>query len=118
MRVLLHLFAFVVGAAVSVAVVTTHRSVMVSLPFGLLLGLAATFVVAWAMRETLRRLATSFAVGWIVVFGFVIVGKPEGDFAVASDLRGYALMAAAMVLAAVGVASFTPPSSSLRTGST
>lgn len=112
MRVLLHAIAVVVGAVVSVSAVAVHRSVVLDLPLGLLLGLVTTFVTVWAMREVLPRLATSFAAGWIVVFGFVIVGRPEGDFAVATDLRGYALIAAGLAVVVVGVASLSPRHSS------
>jgi len=38
-----------------------------------------------------------------VVFGVVIAGRPEGDYAVVADLAGYALIAAALLLAIVGV---------------
>ena len=118
MRLLLHAVAIVAGVAVSIAAVSTHRSVVLDLPLGLILGLAATFAAVWAMREVLRRLASSFALGWIVAFGFAIVGRPEGDFAVASDLRGYALMAAALGVVAIGVASFPPVHPSSPPGDT
>lgn len=115
MRLLLHAVAMVAGAVVSIAAVSTHRSVVLALPLGLLLGLATTFVAVWALREVLRRLAASFALGWIGAFGFAVVGRPEGDFAVASDLRGYALMAAALGVVALGVASFLPEHSASPT---
>ncbi len=33
----------------------------------------------------------------------VVLGRPEGDFALASDLRGYGLMATGIVLVVVGL---------------
>ena len=33
----------------------------------------------------------------------VVVGRPEGDYALAGDLAGYALMAAGFVLVVVGI---------------
>lgn len=116
MRLLCHVLAAVVGAVVAVAAVTVHRSVVLHLPAGLLLGLLATFVAIWALRQLLARLATSFGAGWVVAFGFVVVGKPEGDYAVAGDLRGYALFAAAFAVIVVGVASLSPRHSSSGTG--
>jgi len=105
MRVLFHVVALLVGVAVAVSAVVVHRSAVLHLPIGLTLGLVTTFVTSWAMRELLPGLASSYAVGWVIAFGFVILGRPEGDYAVASDLRGYALMAAGLAMVVVGVTS-------------
>jgi hypothetical protein len=68
------------------------------------LALVTTFAVAWALRHSSRpRTAASYAAGWLVVFGAVFAGRPEGDYAVVADLAGYALMVAAVLLAVVGV---------------
>jgi Family of unknown function (DUF6113) len=112
MRLLLHGIALLVGAAVAVASVTVHRSVVVQVPLGLLLALAATFVTAAALRGTLPGLATSYAAGWLVAFGFALFGKPEGDYVVAADLRGYTMMGAAFVVAVLGLASLSRRGSS------
>jgi hypothetical protein len=40
-----------------------------------------------------------------LLLALVLTGRPEGDYAVASDLAGYALMAAGVAVLAVGVAS-------------
>ena len=34
------------------------------------------------------RTASSYALGWLAVFAVVVTGRPEGDFALAQDLRG------------------------------
>ncbi|HET6626360.1 MAG TPA: hypothetical protein VFG63_08215, partial [Nocardioidaceae bacterium] len=97
MRFVPHGVAVLVGAAVSVASVAVHRSVVLGFPLGLLLALLTTFATAWAMRDMLPALATSYAAGWLVPFGFVLSGRAEGDYAVASDLRGYGLVLGALV---------------------
>lgn len=112
MRVVLHVIAAVVGAAVAVSVVAVHRSVVLDIPLGILLGLATTFATIWALRQTLPQLVTSFAAGWVVAFGFTILGKAEGDYAVASDTRGYVLIGAALAVVVVGLASLSPRRSS------
>ena len=107
MRVLWHAGAFVLGAAVALACVAVHRTAVLHLPLGLVLALAATFSVPWAMVEwpAPRGLATSYAAGWVVLLGFVVVGRREVDYAIAGDLDGYALLVAGFVLVVVGVSS-------------
>jgi hypothetical protein len=107
MRLLVHGAAVLVGAAVAVAAVMVHRSVVLGVPLGLLIALATSFVTLWAMRDMLPRLASSYALGWLVAFGFALFGRPEGDYVVASDLRGYAMMVAGFVMLAIGVVSLT-----------
>lgn len=114
MRLLVHAAALLVGAAVSVASVTVHRSVVAGVPLGVVLALVTSFATAWAMHDLLTRLASSYAVGWLVPFGLVLAGRAEGDYAVASDLRGYLLVAAAFVLVVVGIVSLSPRDSSPR----
>jgi hypothetical protein len=118
MTVLFHAVAVLVGAAVSLATVAVHRSEVLGVPLGLVLGLLATFTTSWAMREMHPRLATSYALGWVVAFGTAILGKPEGDYAIASDLSGYVLMATALVVVVVGVSSLATQHSGSRPGAT
>jgi hypothetical protein len=49
------------------------------------------------------RAAASYSLGWVLLLGLVLVGRPEGDFALASDVDGYALMGVGLLLAAIGV---------------
>jgi len=42
-----------------------------------------------------------------VVFGFVVTGRPEGDYAIAQDVKGLTLMLAGLGLVVVGVVSLT-----------
>jgi hypothetical protein len=99
--VLRHVLCALTGAVTGLAAVAVHRS---AFPVGLLLALVTTFGVAWTLqRSSHPRTAGSYAVGWLLVFGAVFAGRPEGDYAVVADLAGYALMAAALLLAVVGV---------------
>lgn len=113
-RLLWHLGALLVGAAVALASVAVHRSVVLGSvpldpPMGLLLALATSFCVPWALRQSAPRLASSYALGWLVLFGVVVAGRPEGDFAIAGDLPGYALMGAGFLLVIVAGLSFGSP---------
>jgi len=93
------------GALVALGAVGVHRSLP---PWGLLLAVATTLAVPW--RLLLSRwpaTATAYVVGWAAVFALVVVGRPEGDYALAGDLAGYSLMAAGFVLVIVGVAAVT-----------
>ena len=93
------------GVAVALASVAVHRS---AFPLGLVLAVATTYAVPWwLLRTRWPRTATSYAVGWLVLFGLVVVGRPEGDFAIAQDSRGLALMAAGLGLVVVGTVGLT-----------
>jgi hypothetical protein len=98
-----HVGSFLLGLAVAVGAVAVHRSLP---PLGLLLALLPTFAVPWwLLRSGRPRTAMSYAAGWLLVLGATVSGRPEGDYAVAGDLRGYGLVAAGFGLVAVAVAS-------------
>ena len=105
-RVGSHLATFVLGAAVALASLAVHRRTVgpgQAVPWGLLLAVATSWATAWWLRGTRSpRLATSYAAGWLVVFSLAVLGRPEGDYVVAADLRGYALMAAALGMLMAG----------------
>ena len=99
-----HAVCFLLGLSVALCAVAVHRSVF---PLGLLLALSATFAVSWwLLRSTRPHTVASYVAGWVVLFGVTVSGRPEGDFALAGDVRGHSLMAACFVLVAVGVVSF------------
>jgi len=99
--VLRHLLAVLTGAVIGLASVTVHRELF---PAGLLLALSTTFGVVWfLLRSPWSRTAASFALGWLVVLGVVLSGRPEGDYAIAADLPGYALLASGLVLVVAGL---------------
>ena len=110
MTLLRHLACLLLGGAVALAAVVVHRT---AFPSGLLLSVVTTFAVAWWLgRSAHPRTAASYAVGWLVVLGLVVAGRPEGDFALAGDLDGYTLLGAGFVMvlvAVVAVAARRPP---------
>jgi hypothetical protein len=57
------------------------------------------------MRSRRPRTGASYALGWLAVLIVVTLGRPEGDFALVSDLEGYALLFAGFPLVFVGVLS-------------
>jgi uncharacterized protein DUF6113 len=104
MRVACHAAALVLGLAVALASVTVHREGTSHL--GLLLAVGTTVLVAWALRQQpIPHLAASYSAGWLVLFGIVLFGRPEGDYVIASDLDGYAMMVTGFVLVLVAVVS-------------
>lgn len=100
-----HLGALVLGAVVAVAAVVVHRLDAFGLPVGLVLGGLASLYTAWHLRRgAAPRVAASYCLGWVAVLGVVLAGKPEGDFVLASDATGYALMGVGFLLVGFGVA--------------
>ena len=102
----LHAAFLLLGATVGLLAVVVHRSDLAGVPLGLVIAPVATLVVAWSLwGSRSRRRAVYYAVGWLIVFGVLVAGRPEGDFAVAGDLTGYVLIGTALVLVVVAVAS-------------
>ncbi|QNN51712.1 DUF6113 family protein [Nocardioides mesophilus] len=92
--------ALVLGAVVSVAALLVHRE------GGLVLLLAVAASLATGLRLRLAdhpAPAAAYSLGWLVVLGIALAGRPEGDWAVGSDLAGYALMGTGLVLVVVGI---------------
>jgi hypothetical protein len=103
--VLRHVMALVLGVLVAVASVVVHRT---SFPLGLVLALVTTFAVAgWLLRSRHPRTAASYAAGWLATLLLVLLGRPEGDYALVSDLPGYALMLAGLPIFVVGLVGLT-----------
>jgi hypothetical protein len=96
-----HAACLVLGAVVGLAALAVHRDVF---PLGLVLAVATTLAVSWWLLVSAHpRTATSYSLGWLVVVAGAVLGRPEGDFAVAADVAGYTMVACAAgeVLAAV-----------------
>jgi hypothetical protein len=87
-------------------------------PVGLLLAVVGSLAPAWAARTLRPTLSTAYSAGWLVVFALALAGRPEGDYAVAADLRGYTLIAVAFVLVVTGVSALSSRRPRSRTRST
>lgn len=106
-RVLGHAVALVLGGAVAVASLAVHRDLLGGFPAGLVLVAATSVYVAWVLRRftATGRPAASYCLGWLLVLTYVLVGRPEGDFVIAADLEGYALIGVGLVLVVLLVSS-------------
>lgn len=111
-----HVGTFLLGAVVALACLAVHRRVAGPgqlVPWGVALAVAASWGAGWWLRGCRRpRLATSYALGWLAVFSAALLGRPEGDYVVAADLRGYALMATGLGVLVVAVAGLVGRSAS------
>jgi hypothetical protein len=100
------LAALLLGGAVAVAAVAVHRQTVDALPWGVVLAVVASVGVGWSARHVWPprpTLASAYGLGWLVVFGVALLGRPEGDYAIAADVRGYLLIATALVMVALSV---------------
>ena len=101
-----HVGALLLGGVVALSTVAVHRLDALGLPIGLVLGVLATVAAAWHLRRSdTPRTTASFCLGWVAVLGGALAGRPEGDFALTSDLPGYTLMGVGFLLVAFGVTS-------------
>ena len=94
---------FVLGAASGLASVVLHDKSWL----WLLLALAAPLALAFAVPGGLLRL--SYVAGWFALLLLAVLGRPEGDYAIRSGTRGYALLLGGMVLLALAVATIRRP---------
>lgn len=107
MRLLWYAGGLLLGAAVALCSVAVYRDTVLGLPGGTVLALVTTFSTVWLLRQPPAppRTATAYAVGWLALFGGVVAGRPEGDFAIAADVRGYLMMGVAFVVVVLGITS-------------
>lgn len=91
------------GGATAVASVLVHGTW-----WGLALALAATAATVVALPGGWwRRL--SFAVGWSVMVAVLAPERPEGDYLVAANARGYVLLGAAVAVLVSGMVGLRRP---------
>lgn len=88
----------VLGAATGLAGIAVHDRSWA----WFLLAAATPLATAYAVRPGSGRVA--YAVGWFLLLMVAMGGRPEGDYAVASSVRGYALLALGLVLLCFAVA--------------
>lgn len=99
-----HLGCLLLGALVALTAVLVHRTLF---PLGELLAVATSFAVPWwLLRSRHPRTAGSYVVGWLAVLVVLVAGRPEGDYVVAGDVRGYLLLAAGFAMIVVGIVAF------------
>ncbi|WP_052336401.1 DUF6113 family protein [Nocardioides alkalitolerans] len=70
--------------------------------WGVVLAAAATVATLTALPPR-RWTRSPYALGWVVPVVLAAVGRPEGDYALGQNLRGYAVLGLAMVVAVAGV---------------
>ena len=100
-----------VGAGTALATVAVHE-----LWWGLPLALVATAAALVALPAGWwARLP--FALGWTGFVGWVVTPRPEGDYAISSDWRGYTVVGAALLLLVIGIATLPRPVRRTRTAS-
>jgi Family of unknown function (DUF6113) len=98
-----HAACLLLGGVVGLASLLVHRD---AFPLGLLLAVGTTLALSWwLVRSTHPRAGASYSLGWLAVLALAVVGRPEGDFVVATDVAGYALLGCALAEVAAGVVS-------------
>lgn len=103
MRLLVAAGLVVVGAVTGLASVAVHQR-----GWWLLLAAVATCTALAALPPGWwSRLA--FTLGWTGLVGWLVVPRPEGDYAIGSDLAGYALIGLGLVILVAGVATLPRP---------
>ncbi len=108
MRVLVAALLLAAGLASGVATVALH-----ALGWGLALAVAAVAVTLYALPAGWwSRLP--FALGWVGMVGWLVAPRPEGDYAIGSDLAGYTLIAVALVVLVLALVTLPRPGSARR----
>lgn len=107
-RALLAVACLVLGVGVGVSAVAVHEY-----PWGLVLGLAATAATLVALPGGWwARLP--FALGWVAVLAVVTPERAEGDFLVRSNVDGYLLLGAGVVVFGAGFLGLLAPRGAAR----
>lgn len=94
---------FVVGAVSGLASVVVHDRSW----FWFLLAVSAPLAITVAVSSVLLRFA--FVGGWFVMLMLAVLGRPEGDYAISSTVRGYSLLLFGLLLLVVPVATIRRP---------
>lgn len=95
-RLVLASGAALAGAATGLAAVLLHQSWV-----WLVAALVAALAAVWALPRRGARMA--LALGWGIVVLRASLGRPEGDFLVASDGSGWALLAGSFAVLMVAL---------------
>ncbi len=97
------LLLLLAGALTGLSAVALHETW-----WGFLLAAVATVAALVALgRGWLTRLP--FALGWVGLVAWVVPQRPEGDFLIASDPAGYALLGFGLLVLLFAVATLPRP---------
>jgi hypothetical protein len=102
LSVLLKAACLLLGVAVALGALAVHRS---TAPFGLVLAVGTTYVVAWWLATRTPVGTVLYVAGWLGVLGMALAGRPEGDYVIASDVRGWSMIVAGLGLVVVALVS-------------
>ncbi len=104
MRVLLTVAGWALGVVAALATAVVHRDVwrtsVATLPWGLVLGLAAGLLAGLALRR-IGGWTAAFGIGWLAVLLLLYAGGPGGDFVFADDAYGWTLLVGGSLLGVV-----------------
>lgn len=100
LRLALALGCAALGIAVGVATVAVHERW-----WGLVLAVAATAATVWALPPVWYA-RPPFVVGWALPIALGSLVRPEGDYLVASDAAGDALLISATMLVVIAMLSW------------
>jgi hypothetical protein len=102
-----HAACLVLGGVVGLAALVVHRD---AFPLGLALAVGTTLAVSWWLVGSSRpRAGASYSLGWLAVLAVAVLGRPEGDFVVVTDVAGYTLLACAFAEVVAAVVSLAAP---------
>lgn len=88
----------VAGFVIGLAAVAVHARA-----WGLPLGAVATLAALVALPPGIWS-RCAYAAGWIVALALALIPRPEGDYAIASDVPGYVLLGVGLVLLVAALA--------------
>lgn len=98
LRLLAPPLALLLGATVAVSAVVLHRAVVdlggFSVPWGAVLGVGGSVVVSLGVGSLTRAAwpVAAYGIGWCAAVVLLLAGRPEGDYLVAGDGRGWGFL--------------------------
>ena len=102
LRVATSVLAVLVGAVTALAAVALHERA-----WALVLAVVATAAALAAAPPGWAR--SGYAAGWVLLVGYLTFPRPEGDYVLTQDLRGYAVLLTALVAFVVALATLPRP---------
>jgi hypothetical protein len=100
-RAALAVALLLLGVVSALAGIAVHQSAWFPLAVG------TPLVIGYAAAPGLSR--AGFVAGWLAVLAIALLGRPEGDFAIATTWQGYGLLLTGLVLLGFAVATLPRP---------